>query len=270
MQILSKTIKIKNLQIDIVLLWRISDVKQGLATGNNREYVFKEPDAVGPYRIIEPKNVLDETDINKIINDEELRIKIINDGISKKMFKGKTLVTLDKGGSSDIEEGRLSNYYAPTKFYIDWSEKSVRQMKTMTIAGWKKYYGEKNIPKSDENKIAAVLRNIDYYFKPGITFSPTGLYAPTFRLNTLGIFDHAGDGIFVKNEMKNTFSNEFLLGILCSKFTRYIQKNFLNNSVGVQVEDIKRNPIPIWQMTCFNCNDTRMQLGLQMFLQMSQ
>ena len=159
------------------------------------------------------------------------------------MFGGRTIVPYDKGGSSDIESGRLSNYFSPTEFFIDWSEDNVKRLNTLTIADRKKFYGE-NFSKND-NRIASRFQNIDFYFKPGLTFSITGLYAPTYRINSGAVFDVKGSCIFLKNEYKQLFSNEFLLGVLCSKFCRYVQKNFIHNTVDSQVDDIKLNPIPI-------------------------
>ena len=100
----------------------------------------------------------------------------------------------------------------------------------------KKYY---------ETTLAAIIRNPSYYFKNGITFSLIGMYSPTFRINSNSIFDVGGSSLFIKDELKRTISIEYVLGILCSKFNRYIMKNFLNNSINSQVEDIKKNIIPI-------------------------
>jgi len=239
--------KIHKKQIKIIPLDFIAFVKQGLATGNNKEYFYKKENENGSYRKIgsECKKLITLKDIKQIQNDGNLRKIIIENGISKKQFDGRFIVPIEKGGSSDIESGKLSNYYAPTGFFIDWSKGSVKKLKTLTIADWKRYYGKKNIPKDDENKRAAVLRNVELYFKQGITFSPTGLYAPTYRLNSGAIFDHAGDCIFLKKEFRKLFSEEYLLGILCSKFMRYVQKSFINNSVSMQVDDVKKNPVPI-------------------------
>ncbi|GAJ16732.1 unnamed protein product, partial [marine sediment metagenome] len=90
----------------------------------------------------------------------------------------------DKGGASDVEEGWLPNYYVPTPYFIDWSEQAVKRMKKLTIADIRKKNNEQ-IPANREyykDQIAAVLRNREFYFKEGITFSIVGLYSPTFRI----------------------------------------------------------------------------------------
>ena len=247
MQISAKTVSLGSKKIKFVSLGEIADVKAGLGTGDNQYYLSKNPGAAGKYRIIDKTKVLTEKEISEINNDEKLRIKIIENGINKNMFKGKTIIPYDKGGSSDIESGRLRNYFAETDFFIDWSTSNMKRMKTMTISqreriSWRQKAGMK---KSYETTLATVIRNPLYYFKDGITFSLIGLYSPTFRINSNSIFDVGGSSLFIKKEVKKNISIEYVLGILCSKFNRYIMKNFLNNSINSQVEDIKKNIIPI-------------------------
>ena len=247
MKISAKTVSLGKNEIKFTTLEQISDVKQGLATGENISYLYKNPSGTGSYRIIDKTKVLTEKEISEINNDEKLRIKIIENGIHKNMFKGKTIVPYDKGGSSDIESGRLRNYFAESDFFIDWSESNVKRMKTLTIAqrkskSWRQKAGVK---KSYETTLAAIIRNPSYYFKNGITFSLIGMYSPTFRINSNSIFDVGGSSLFIKDKLKMTISIEYVLGILCSKLNRYIMKNFLNNSINSQVEDIKKNIIPI-------------------------
>ena len=134
MKISVQTVVLGSKKIKILKLGKIADVKQGLATGDNVSYLYKNSTAQGSYRIIDKTKVLTEEEISEINNDEKLRIKIIESGIHKNMFKGKTIVPYDKGGSSDIESGRLRNYFAESDFFIDWSESNVKRMKTLTIA----------------------------------------------------------------------------------------------------------------------------------------
>jgi len=224
--------------IYVIPLGQISDIKVGLQTGDNPSYLYKDPDALGSYRIVDHSKILSLDQLEKISNNEELRCKIINNGISNDLFEGKTIVPYDKGGSSDIEEGMLSNYYSPTKFYIDWSEKNVKRIKTLTVRDRKRSEGQKNITESEEDKIASRFQNIEYYFKRGITISVRGLYSPTCRLNSCSIFDVMGSCLFNKY-----LSDEYVLGILCSRFCKYMINCYLNNSVAVEVEDLKKIPI---------------------------
>jgi len=244
MDILVKVITLKQKKVNIVPLGKISDVKSGLSSGDNQQYLYKKADALGPYQMIDVRKVLTEEEMNKIRKDEKLRLKIAFNGIPKGMFHGKTIVPHDKGGSSDIEVGRLNNYYSPTQFFIDYSEENVERIKTLTVDERNEIDGVDNIVKFGD-KVASRFQNVDYYFKSGITFPKAGMYVPTFRLNSSSVFDSGGNCLFVKKDIGIFLSNEFLLGILCSKLIRYILKNFINNSVNMQVDDIKKLPIPI-------------------------
>jgi len=246
MKISAQTVVLGNKKIKILKLDEIAEVKSGLSTGDNQYYLYKNPQAMGSYQLIDKTKVLTEKEISKIQNDEKLKITIANNGISKNMFNGKTIVPHDKGGSSDIKSGRLSNYFVESDFFVDWSEKNVTKMKKFTIADVMRSQGEKKIPKKSwEKNLAAAIRNPSYYFKNGITFSRIGLYSPTFRINSNSIFDVNGPTFFIKDELKEAISLAYVLGILCSKLNRYIIKKFVNNSVSSQVEDIKKLLIPI-------------------------
>jgi len=80
-----RKIEMNGQEIKVVKLEDIADVKQGLATGDNQAYLFQNPDARGNYRSIKDfKNyLLTEQDLDKIRNNENLRLDVINKGISK-------------------------------------------------------------------------------------------------------------------------------------------------------------------------------------------
>ena len=77
-------------------------------------------------------------------------------------------VPFEKGGESDASEGWLPNYYVPTKYYINWGKGAIEHMQRNPGFAWK---------------------NERYFFKAGLTFSMSGVYAPTFRLNSGGVFE---------------------------------------------------------------------------------
>lgn len=85
----------------------------------------------------------------------------------------------------------------------------------------------------------ASVRNKDYYFKEGVTFSSSGSKGPSFRLLEKGaIFDSGARTVFYKhNEDIN-----FLLGILNSKLSNYLV-DCLNPTVNTTVGDIERLPL---------------------------
>lgn len=87
----------------------------------------------------------------------------------------------------------------------------------------------------------AILRNPDYYFKKGVTYSASGSKGTSFRLLPEEcIFDVGGASIFPLNTSNNE-SIDYLLGVLNSKLSSYIV-NCLNPTVNTQVGDMGRVP----------------------------
>jgi hypothetical protein len=78
--------------------------------------------------------------------------------------------------------------------------------------------------------------NPKFYGMRGITFSFAGVYCPTFRFNTPGPFDHASSCIFPRTRR---FSNELILGYLCSTPMRYLMRVFVNHTVNFGVDAVK-------------------------------
>jgi len=96
----------------------------------------------------------------------------------------------------------------------------------------------KNKGQEIKNDPRAILRNPEYYFNKGVTYSASGSKGASFRLLPEGcIFDVGGASIFPQNNE----SVEFLLGLLNSKLSSYIV-NCLNPTVNTQVGDMGRIP----------------------------
>lgn len=211
--------------IKLLRLGDVADVKKGIDTGENKLFLFKGHEAHGSYRSINDykKYLLTEKDLEKINRDDNLRLKVIEKGFHKTRnengydedlwFDGRYIVPYDKGGASDVESGFLPNYYVPVGYYIDWSRSSVSNLGK---AGG-----------NSENK--STLRNKSYWFQKGITFSLTGIYAPTVRVNHGGMFDNKSSGIF------SLLNQQYILGVLCSKLTKYLIKNYYMHTVDSQV-----------------------------------
>mgnify|MGYP002344821976 CR=1 FL=1 len=90
-----------------------------------------------------------------------------------------------------------------------------------------------------KNFRGASVRNKDYYFKEGVTYSSSGSKGPSFRLlEENSIFDSGARSIFYK-EVGNT---KFLLGVLNSKLSKYVI-DCLNPTVNTTVGDIERLPL---------------------------
>jgi hypothetical protein len=79
----------------------------------------------------------------------------------------------------------------------------------------------------------ARFQNSEFYFRKGVSFSPTGLYCPSFRLSHSSVFDQKGSCVF-----SDFFEPEFLLGVLSSTFLKYLVKSFINHGVDAQLDDL--------------------------------
>lgn len=214
-------------EIELVKLGDIAKVPQGLVTGEINYYLRQLPDTRGNYKEIDLSLVLKEDELKKIRKNEKLRLDIIENGIctnenhkthKHRYFGGRYFTPYDKGGASDIEGGWLPNYYVPTYYFIDWSERAVCKLK---------------------RESSARFQNSGFYFKKGITFSHTGQYSPTFRIGAGGPFDVAGSSLFLNQGQEvKTF-----IGIISSKICKYFLKTFINHSVNMSEDPIKQIPI---------------------------
>ncbi len=87
-----------------------------------------------------------------------------------------------------------------------------------------------------------VLRNKNYYFKPGITYSGSGSKGTSFRIFPKDcLFDVGGSCIFPTDVYSNQY---YLLAFLNSKICFYIAE-CLNPTVNTQVGDLQRVPFVI-------------------------
>lgn len=181
------------------------DVKKGM--DSNIKYVFRADESV---QVIRTKY--------KIVDKEKIRneIDILNltdieklSGVKKPDF----IIPFNKGGSSSTKEDWLPNYFVKIEYYIDYSN----------IAVQKHYH-----------------RNKTFYFKDGLTFSFRGDYSPTFRYKNIGPFDANSSYLSSKNHNKSVF-----LGILNSKFIRYIFNAIIQHTVASDIDKIKEIPIVV-------------------------
>jgi len=233
-------------KLELVKLGDVADVKQGLATGDNYYYLRQSkvriPGASRNYRVVDFNLVLKEEELERISSDEELRIKIIEKGISRepgneRYFGGRYFVPYDKGGASDIKEGWLPNYYVPTDYYIDWSEEAVLRMKTLTTKERNKIYGKRG----GNDKLCSRFQNSESYFMRGISFSVTGKYSPLYKEHGLIPFDHKASCIFLKSNKRNNYY--IYLALLNSLLIRYLLKTFAVHTVESSEGAQKKLPI---------------------------
>jgi hypothetical protein len=239
-----RTIAINGNEIQIVKLGDIAEVKQGLATGDNDAYLFQNPEARGNYKNIEDfkEYLLTEVDLAKICNIEPIRLLVIDNGISKDdpnskcYFGGRYIIPYDKGGESDAEGGWMPNYYVPTNYFIDWSEWSVSRLKTLTTKDRNHLEGKDE----GDDRLCSRFQNVNTYFTEAITFSPTGVYAPTFRIHLPSVYDKEGSCIFC--DIINIHNQN---AIFSSKITKYFQKCVVNSTVHSMQGDVIEIIVPI-------------------------
>ena len=206
-QVQVRTICLNNKEIEVVKLGEISDVQYGIRTGDNSRFFYQKNNVRGNYRDIEESNQF-------LITPDELKSMTYDEKINGILNSKRYIVPLDKGGESNIEEGWLPNYYVETGYFFEWSKQSVQRL-----------YDLKG------------MRNPEIHFKEGITFSWAGEYAPTFRFSALGIYDQSSSSI---QNFEHFYKTEELLSILSSKLQKFIQKNFIDNTVNTDIDVASR------------------------------
>ena len=215
-------------------LGQIALVPQGISTGQNKYYVRRNEPGEG-YLQVDYSKVLLAKDIAGFSDDEKLN------GVSATKYDGRYFLPFDKGAESDTDEKFMPNYWVESQYYIDWSKKSLKRMRTLTIAERKKAEGKSStIKDGDDKKIAAALRNAANWFKKSIVFSPTGQYSPTFRYGQATVGQNTSSAIICEE-----INREILMGILASKPCLYFFKNFYNHTVHTQESDLADFSIPL-------------------------
>lgn len=203
-------------ELEFVKLGDAAEVKRGMDTGDHGRCLKKRPHEKGSYEIVSDEEILTEDEIENFSSKDKL------EGISKRK---RCYLSYDKGGGSNSEEGWLPNYYVPTGYFINWSKEFVSHYMSGT-------------PFSDTSG-KPYMRNKNFFFRKGITFSRSGFYAPTFRLNSSSVFDSDGSCIFFTENNPITF-----FGILSSKLCRLFGKAFIDHTVHMQVDELKLYILP--------------------------
>lgn len=206
-QVQVRAIEMNGKEIDTLKFGDVGDAPHGISTGDNKKYVRVDANTKGGYEIIEDWMICSETEMNQLTEIEKIK------GLKKDWSTLKEcFIPFEKGGESDSDDGWLPNYHVPTQYYINWAEGAIQDMKRNPGVAWK---------------------NEKYFFKKGLTFSISGVYAPTFRFNSSGIFEAKGSGIFCDN-----IEDEVLLAIISSKIAKYVFKSFIKHSVDTSGDDI--------------------------------
>ncbi len=226
-QINTRIICLNSTKSKMVKLGVISEINQGISTGQN-EFYIRKLNASGSYLEVDTDLILSEDAVKSFNTIEKL------EGIDKKKYGGRYFIPFDKGSDSNSDEGWMPNYYVENEYFIDWSKESLSRMKSLSIAERKIEQGlSEKINKDDDKKIAAALRNQDKWFTSTLNFSPTGQYSPTFRLGLGTVSQNTSSTIVINPKYQLP-----LLGILSSKFAKYLFKNYHNHTVHTQEGDV--------------------------------
>ena len=130
----------------------------------------------------------------------------------------------------------MPNYWVPTDYYIDWSEWAVQRMRTLTIRERNAQQGKVG----GKDQLCAVIRNANSYFLKALTFSRTGVYAPTFRFNSPAPYDTEGSMLF----FPRSFSLNNVIGICASCLVKFQLKAYIGHTVHAQIDELKEVFIP--------------------------
>lgn len=123
-----------------------------------------------------------------------------------------------------MKGGEFRRWWGNQKYVVNW---------------WKD--GAEICNYSDETgRLASFPRNIDFYFRQGVTYSFLTSESFSARISPGGfIFDVAGSSLFPENS-EDIY---LILGVLNSTFAHYVLK-IINPTVNFQVGDLARLPIP--------------------------
>ncbi|MEO0233903.1 MAG: Eco57I restriction-modification methylase domain-containing protein [candidate division WOR-3 bacterium] len=160
------------------------------------------------YRIVSKDEI---ADVNKLTEDEKLN------GINGE----KTFVPYDKGDKDG------NRWYAPTPYYIDWSKENVKILQSNPKARWQGY---------------------QFYFREG--FCWTNVSTPIrkksmfikCRIKEKTINDVGSMSLY---STLNFISAKYFVCLLNSRFLFDFLKTFINQSVNLQINDIRQLPIII-------------------------
>jgi len=187
-------------------------VISGIKTGSNAEYLRLLSDAAQKnFELLEPNRFLDDDDAIALPDEQKLN------GIAGR----RCFVRFEMGMPAEAEDGLLPCYFqAPSQIAIDWSRAAVAAMRAEAHSD---------------------LANADYRFRDlasQISFSATGIYAPTFRQSNAPIFLNKASRLF----LREGHSVNVWLAQLNSKLIRHLAKAFINHGVDLEVDDLKEMP----------------------------
>lgn len=248
---------------DITIIGLVTDGGQGMATGDNGKFVGVKLGTKLAYSIIDSRpqklaevnrkyhlnyslpeeeseiwklfdslkakydnKIFGQGYIYRIVSDEQLAditsltAQEKDSGISGK----KTFVPYDKGDKDG------NRWYFENPFVIDWSVDNVHFFKTNS--------GKKG-------KGMPVIRNAQFYFKEGFCWNNNlneRYYNIKCKEKRAGIHDVASMSLF---ELTSKVPSFYIVTLINSSLCGYFYRMFLNNTVNVQVNDLRMLPIVV-------------------------
>jgi Eco57I restriction-modification methylase/Protein of unknown function (DUF3800) len=187
-------------------------VMSGIKTGSNAKYLrLLSEDAQKNFERVEPSRFLADEDAGALPDDQKLN------GITGR----RCFVRFEMGMPADTDSGLLPCYHQePSQIAINWSREACAGMRAEGHSD---------------------LANADYRFRnleSQISFSATGIYAPTFRKSNAPIFLNKASRVFLRpGQSASTW-----LAFLNSKLVRYLAKAFINHGVDFEIDDLKELP----------------------------
>jgi len=199
---------------------------QGLATGNNEEYLAYIDGSRGARKVKQrnegsftygEKNENTFSSVSRVITEEYLAD--VDSMSEDEQLNGinsdrkDTWVPVEKGFKSD------EIYYKAKDSYINWSRDAVEGI---------------------DND--GLIRNPEYYFDPGIFSSRGGFSELKVRYTDDSVIDSTGVVLVPIDE--GVTSAKYLIGLLNSELCEHITDCFINSS-GKQATDMRHIPVPI-------------------------
>jgi hypothetical protein len=246
---------------DVTIIGLVTDGGQGMATGNNGKFVGVKANTKLSFSIIESRpikllevnrkyhlsymlpnneieiwhlfdslkerygnNIFGQGYIYRIVPDSQLADcdSLTDDEKEYGIIGSRSFVPYDKG---DKEGNR---WYIENPFVIDWSKDNVRFLKSNS---GKKGNG------------MPVVRNAQFYFKEGFCWNNNlneRYYAIKCKVKKAGIHDVASMSLF---ELTSKVPAYYLVTLINSSLCGYFYRMFLNNTVNVQVNDLRMLPV---------------------------
>ena len=246
---------------DLTIIGLVTDGGQGMATGNNGKFVGVKTNTRLSFSIIESRpiklfEVNQKYHLSYTLPNNEIEIwhlfdslkerfgnNIFGQGYVYRIVPDSLLADCDSLTDDDKEYGIIGSrsfvpydkgdkegnrWYLDNPFVIDWSRDNVHFLKSNS--------GKKG-------KGMPVVRNAQFYFKEGFCWNNNlneRYYNIKCKEKKAGIHDVASMSLF---ELTNKVPAYYLVTLINSSLCGYFYRMFLNNTVNVQVNDLRMLPV---------------------------